>query len=300
MAALLRESDKKIIRVFPRKTNATPIDELVRIGKPPGFFDEADEVHISVAFSWDMPHAERLAKAWESVAPVKIGGPATGEAGGDFVPGLYIKQGYVITSRGCPNRCWFCSVPKREGDTHPLPITEGFNVLDDNLLACSEEHIRAVFAMLKKQNMGRPEFTGGLEAARLKDWHVELLAELKPKQIFFAYDTPNDYEPLVEAGKMLKAGGVAKGHVLRAYNLCGYPGDTFERAEKRIKQTVDAGFMPMAMLYRDETGECDRQWKRWQREWANPVIIGAKMKAKKEVCDKLLVVLEKEAGVTNG
>ena len=37
----------KIIRVFPRKTNATPDDDLVRIGTEPGLFDEADEVHVN-------------------------------------------------------------------------------------------------------------------------------------------------------------------------------------------------------------------------------------------------------------
>lgn len=47
--------DKRIIRVFPRRTNATPDDELVRVRETPSFFDEADEVHISVAFTWDMP-----------------------------------------------------------------------------------------------------------------------------------------------------------------------------------------------------------------------------------------------------
>ena len=36
-------------------------------------------------------------------------------SGGDFVPGRYLAPGYVITSRGCPNRCWFCSVWRREG-----------------------------------------------------------------------------------------------------------------------------------------------------------------------------------------
>lgn len=38
---------KRIIRVFPTKTNATPTDELVRIRETPSFFDEADEVHES-------------------------------------------------------------------------------------------------------------------------------------------------------------------------------------------------------------------------------------------------------------
>lgn len=50
--------EAKIIRVFPTKTNATPDDELVRIREVPSLFDEADEVHISVAFTWDIPWAE--------------------------------------------------------------------------------------------------------------------------------------------------------------------------------------------------------------------------------------------------
>jgi hypothetical protein len=130
-----------------------------------------------------------------------------------------------------------------------LSIRDGWNVLDSNLLACSEPHIRAVFAMLKRQKQPA-EFTGGLEAARLKPWHVELLRNLKPKQMFFAYDTPDDYEPLWEAGSMLlDAGFTTTSHTLRAYVLCGYPRDTFEAAEKRIIETVMAGFMPMAMVW---------------------------------------------------
>ena len=144
--------DKKIIRVFPRKTNATPDDENVRIATTPGFFDEADEVHISVAFTWDLAWAEWAAKQWRQVAPVSIGGPALNEPGGDFIPGMYLKKGYVITSRGCPNRCWFCSVPHREGFAlRELPITDGWIVTDDNLLACSDQHILGVFEMLKRQ-----------------------------------------------------------------------------------------------------------------------------------------------------
>lgn len=209
---------KRIIRVFPTKTNATPTDELVRIRETPSFFDEADEVHVSVTFTWDIPIAEWLAKQWEPVATVKIGGPAYNEPGGDFIPGMYMRHGYVITSRGCPNRCWFCAVPKREGGMlRELPVTDGWILTDDNLLACSPGHIDEVFAMLARQPH-KPQFTGGLEAALLTPTMAQRIHELHPQSLFFAYDTPNDLDPLVEAGKMLiEAGFTKSSNSMRCY-----------------------------------------------------------------------------------
>jgi hypothetical protein len=263
----------KVLRVFPRRTAATPDDDLVRVGVGPGLFDEADRVEISHTFSWDAPMVDWLYSQWRHVAPTEIGGPATLTPGGDFVPGRYVKRGYVITSRGCPNRnCNHCDVPQREGSLRELPITEGHNVLDDNLLACSEAHIRAVFAMLKTQR--KVEFTGGLEAARLKPWHVDLLREVKPKQMFFAYDDPFDLEPLRQAGKMLlDAGFTTASHALRAYVLCGYTGDTIDAAGVRMAETLDAGFTPMAMVYRGKDGKRGREWIPWARQWIRPHII---------------------------
>ena len=267
-------SEMRIARVFPRKTSATPVDELSFFDGPGLFPPKVDEVHVSVTFSWDIPRAEWLAKQWEGVAPVKIGGPAMGTTGLDFIPGIYLKHGYVITSRGCPNRCWFCDVWKRDGGIRELTITDGTNILDDNLLACSEKHIRGVFSMLRRYRGKRIEFTGGLEAARLRDWHVELLRDIRPKQMFFSYDTKDDYEPLVEAGKMLLgAGWTTASKTLRAYVLIGYKRDTFESAEKRLRKTVRAGFTPMAMLWRGRDGKTDPSWKRFQRRWCRPAMI---------------------------
>ena len=96
----------RLIRVFPRRTKATPDDPLAYVGAP-DLFAQADAVHISVAFTYDKPMAEDLAEAWKHVAPVTIGGVAYGDPGMEFVPGKYVKGGYTFTSRGCPRRCWF-------------------------------------------------------------------------------------------------------------------------------------------------------------------------------------------------
>lgn len=269
----------KIARVFPRITNATPTDELAYYGDLPMFPPEVDEVHISVAFTYDMKKAEWLELQWRALGvPVKMGGPAFNERGGEFIPGRYLKKGYTITSRGCPNRCSFCEVWKREGkELRELPIKNGWNVLDDNLLACSDEHINAVFEMLKRQKE-KPEFTGGLEAKILKPWHAEKLKELKTQRMYFAYDTPDDYEPLVYAGKLLQdVGFKVSSHVACCYVLIGHRGDTFEGAEKRLVDTVKAGFVPYAMLYKDKAGNTDEKWARFQREWCNPRIVTSKI-----------------------
>ncbi len=173
----------RIIRVFPSRTEATPIDELAYVDRGPGLLAEADEVHISVVFSWDLPKVERLEQMWKHVAPVTVGGPALMERADDFTPGMYLKPGYTISSRGCPNKCPLCRVWRVDGTVRELRISDGFNLQDDNILGCSREHIMKVFAMLKRQ----PEpivFGGGLESALLEDWHVEELTKLNVKTMF--------------------------------------------------------------------------------------------------------------------
>lgn len=266
---------KKIARVFPRITSATPCDELAFYDVPPRLLNlDVDECHVSVTFTYDVQKAEYLADQWSVLGvPVKLGGPAYGIPAGEFTPGMYMKPGYVITSRGCPNKCWFCRVPKVQGQLIELPITEGWNVTDDNILACSESHIKAVFDMLAKQKE-RPVFSGGLEAKLLKPWHVELLQKVKAQQLFFAYDTPDDYEPMVQAGKLLcEAGFTIKARKVFCYVLIGYPGDTMEKAEQRCIDTLKAGFVPFAMLWKDEQGHEDKEWSKFRRLWCRPALI---------------------------
>jgi hypothetical protein len=271
----------RLIRVFPRRTRATPNDRLAYFG-PPDLMAEADEVHVDCTFTWDKPAAERLAEQWRHVAPTKVGGVAYGDPGAEFVPGRYIRHGYGFTSRGCPRRCWFCSVWKRDPVPRLLPILDCWNVLDDNLLACPREHVEAVFAMLRRQNC-RVEFTGGLEARALEDYQVELLASLRPRpSMFWAYDPGDDLETLRSAARRLHEVGFPRGsHLLRCYVLIGYPKDTFALAEKRLRDMLSLGFTPMAMLWRPETPSQEKhapdgQWRAFQRRWARPAIIHAR------------------------
>lgn len=282
--------NKRIIRVFPRHTNASPDDSLAKFGLPE-MWDEADEVHVSVAFDWDKPKAERLAKEWSCVTScVTVGGPAYDDPGGDFTPGVYLKRGYTITSRGCPNKCWFCEAWKNEGNTiRELPIYDGWNLLDNNILACSDSHVESVFSMLSKQPK-RPLLTGGIEAARLKPWHVDWLAKLKPKTMWFAYDTPDDWEPIVQAAKLLQSAGfLGPSHETGCYVLIGWPGDSLTNAFNRLVQTAELGYFPQAMLF--DNGEHLKthslpQWKKLRWEWSNKIVVGSNIQKIKRLKQK--------------
>lgn len=280
-----------LARVFPRKTNGTPVDPYAFVGYPPlecFIPEDITEIHVSVTFSWDLPEAERMAYAWQAkkIAPVTLGGPVFEKAADnkkacEFEPGKYLRKGYTITSRGCPNRCWFCEVPNREGLLQELEIKPGSNVLDNNLLACSEQHIRRVFKMLESQKDAI--LSGGLEAKRLKAWHVELFAKAHIKEAFFAYDTPDDLPALEAAAVLLKQNEWYRDYKCRCYVLCGYKGDSLEAADSRCKALLELGYYPFAMYYRDPADERPRILKPrcWQDlccTWTRPACINATKK----------------------
>lgn len=248
----------KIIRVFPRRTNATPDDPLAVMGLPvfPGLLPPADEVHVSVTFTWDVADAFRLRDAWACYYPVvKIGGPAlpTGHSVLPFEPGMYLKPEYTITTRGCPNRCPCCLVPEREGDLRCLPIRPGRIVLDNNLLAAPRGHIERVLDMLARQP-GKRILSGGLEAARLEEWFVQALTAIRFARLFLAYDRPQQARAVADAISLVRYYG-HRHDKIGCYLLCGYAGDTLEPAARRRQQIIDWGGTPYPMYYQPPDGD---------------------------------------------
>jgi hypothetical protein len=67
---------------------------------------------------------------------------------------------------------------------------------------------------------------------------------------------------------------------LRVYVLIGYPKDTIDLAEARMRQMTSIGFTPFAMLWRPENKAQDKyapgpEWADFRRRWARPAIIHA-------------------------
>lgn len=274
-----------MIRVFPRKTKWTPDDELALIGPPPLFMPGGEhQVKISCTFTWDIAECERLYRAWSAhYDDVELGGPAFGDCGGDFEPGVFVKDGITHTSRGCSKNCDWCMVPEREGSIRELPITPGWNVNDNNLFACSMPHVERVFDMLRDQK--KPiVFSGGLDAELMHKGLADLLMSIKIGEAWFACDYPGGVKYLEKVADLLPD---LKPRKKRCYTLIGFNGETVDQAEKRLKHIYNLGFWPFAMLYRAPTAtrknDWGRDWLQLQKTWCRPAAFKTEMKNQKPI-----------------
>lgn len=280
----------KIARVFPTKTSMSPMDKDAYFDSPDLFVPEYSEIHVSVAFTWDIEKANYLKRQWERIAPVKIGGPAIdGEPIDRFKAGLYLRKGITITSRGCPFKCPWCLVNQ---DLIELDdFSEGNIIQDNNLLACSKTHLNKVFQMLSHQK--RINFSGGLDSRLLKDWHINVLRNLSIYHLWLSFDDINREKQLIRMVEKMKP--YFSRNQLRCYVLIGFDGDSFDDAEGRLWFVYDLGLLPFAMLYRNQLGEYpkpEKEWRRFQRKWCRPAIIKSNIQKFREEEITLLSILQ--------
>jgi hypothetical protein len=266
-----------IIRVFPRRTEMTPLDDMAFSPKdehddgdlPPMWIPDHDEVHICTVFTWDKARAEEARRQWQvkTNKPVLIGGPAFDALGGEFMPGQYVRRGITITSRGCSENCSWCHVPRREGKIRLLPIVPGKIEQSNNLLACPVEHRRAVYDMQKGQR--QVEYRGGLQAARLTDWDIEEMRGLSVGALWIACDCDAGLPLVKKTIGRLKTAGFSQNKI-RCYVLIG---DNREKNEARLRSVYEAGALPFAQLFQpEERIEYSDEWKQFARQWSRPAI----------------------------
>ncbi|HWP50840.1 MAG TPA: hypothetical protein VN626_03990, partial [Clostridia bacterium] len=205
--------------------------------------------------------------------PVRIGGPAFDAPGGEYAPGLYCKSNVVFTSRGCPNKCSFCFVPKREGIIRELTVPHGNIIQDNNFLACSVAHRRKVYDMLKIQRA--IEFKGGLEPARLTDWDIIEMRGLRIHELWLACDTKGAINGLRKACCRLQAAGFPRNKI-RCFVLIG---DDMAENEARLRAVYEAGALPFAQLFQPEKKIAySREWRNFARTWSRPAAYRSMLK----------------------
>jgi hypothetical protein len=230
---------------------------------------------VSASFTWLRSSAEKLASEWARYYDhVQVGGPAYGDPGGEFTPGMFLKTGCTITSRGCPKRCPWCLVPAREGPLRLLAIKPGWIVQDNNLLATPHAHFAAVFDMLRAQRR-RIYFNGGLDKRFLEPWHVPFFNSVPVGELWWSCDAPGDLGALAGVRELFPGLPIRK---QRCYVMIGYNGESLADAERRLETVFNLGFMPFSQLYEPPDAVVrgamySADWKALNRRWSRPAAI---------------------------
>ena len=119
------------------------------------------------------------------------------------------KTAYGFLTRGCPNKCKWCIVPKKEGKQHPYMDVEEIAIegrtnlilMDNNVLA-SDYGLQQIEKIIEKGY--RVDFNQALDARLVTEDIAKLLARVKwLNQIRFGCDTPKQIVWCENAMKMI-------------------------------------------------------------------------------------------------
>ncbi len=211
-----------------------------------------NQLYMSIPFTWNMADARKIADPHKG--PVVVGGPAVALLGkpiwADEAPALCLYNTLAMhnplatfTSRGCPNRCRFCAVPKTEGAFRELPSWRSAPIVcDNNLLASSRAHFQRVIDSLVA--LPYVDFNQGLDARRFTSWHLDQICRLKKPIVRFAFDHVDVEGKVADAITACKSRGISP----QCYVLIGYE-DSPADAKYRLEKIRSFGLLPNPMRY---------------------------------------------------
>ena len=189
-------------------------------------------------------------------------------------PKLTKDTAYGFLTRGCPRNCAFCVVGCKEG-LKSIKVADldefwrgqkSVKLLDPNLLACRQN-----LDLLEQlaQSQAYIDFTQGLDIRMTTAKNIDLINQIKVKEIHFAWDNPHDrlerkFMRYAERAKHKPHGRFGTVYVLTNF------GTTMEENLYRIYTLRDLGFDPYVMIYNKPSAQ--REIRLLQR-WCNNIRI---------------------------
>lgn len=177
------------------------------------------------------------------------------------------NMAYGYLTRGCPRKCPFCIVAKKEGkQAYKVADLSQFwrgqkhiKLLDPNLLAAPEW--RDLLGQLADSGAW-VDFTQGLDIRLMTDEKAAAINKVKYSMLHFAWDNANDTitpEKLKEYSKCFKISERSK----MVYVLTNY-GSTHEEDLYRIYKLREIGYKPYVMIYdKSNAPKITRKLQRW-------------------------------------
>ena len=212
----------------------------------------------------------------------------------DIYPLLPKDQAYGFLTRGCPNKCKWCVVPRKEGAVRPyMDIDEialggarrKIILMDNNILAAGDYAKEQLQKIIDRGYS--VDFNQALDARLVTDEFAELLAQVKwiESRIRFGCDTPAQIKECERAMDLINSYGYRGQYFL--YTMLN---DNFQECWNRIyywwqknqelaAQHHKSRVYPYAQPYRDpyNPGRPVPQWQKDLAGWVNKKMLFEKI-----------------------
>ena len=189
-------------------------------------------------------------------------------------PQIDSRTAYGFLTRGCPNRCRWCIVPKKEGRLKPYMDVDEIAVdgrdnlilMDNNILA-SDYGLSQIEKIVRRKL--RVDFNQGLDARLVTDDVARLLARVKwIKRIRFGCDTPGQIADCERATTLIDRYGYKGEYFFYCILL-----DDFRESFNRVNHWRAKGrrFLTHAQPYRDPNTphQVVPQWQKDLARWTD-------------------------------
>lgn len=199
-------------------------------------------------------------------------------------PNVDKRTAFGFLTRGCPNKCRWCVVPRKEGRIRPymdideIAIEGRTNIvlMDNNILAAGDYAVEQLEKIIKRNY--RIDFNQALDARLVTDKFARLLAQCRwiDRRIRFGCDTPKQVEECERAISLINAHGYRGEYFL--YTMLN---EDFSECYERIlhwwlrshqcRMEHKPNIYPYAQPYRDPDNPSHRppQWQKDMAAWVN-------------------------------
>ena len=193
---------------------------------------------------------------------------------------------YGFLTRGCPNKCPWCVVPRKEGRIRPYMDCDEIAIegrtklvlMDNNILAAGDYAVQQLEKIIERGY--RVDFNQALDARLVTDEYARLLARIKwiDRRIRFGCDTKGQIQECERAISMINGYGYRGEYFL--YTMIGGKSD-FKESYERInywwkrnheqRERHEPNIYPYAQPYRnpDNTHEPIPEWQKDMARWVN-------------------------------
>lgn len=201
-------------------------------------------------------------------------------------PNIPKDTAYGFLTRGCPNKCPWCVVPRKEGKIRPYMDCDEIAIegrkklvlMDNNILAAGDYAMQQLQKIIERGY--RIDFNQALDARLVTEEFAKLLAQIKwiNNRIRFGCDTQAQIKECERAISMINMYGYRGEYFL--YTMIGGKSDfkeSFERVNYWWKRNQEQrklhkqNIYPYAQPYRnpDNPHESIPQWQKDMAQWVN-------------------------------